>query len=46
VGALQDVAMATIHKGVEIHASPHAFVRHVGALHTRLAAGWKATRSS
>src|SRR5262245_2809786 len=42
-GPLQDVAMATIHKEVEIHASPQRVweaLRDVGALHTRLAAGF------
>ena len=42
---LQDVAMATIHKEVEIHAPPQRVweaLRDVGALHTRLAAGFVA----
>src|SRR5262249_31778076 len=42
-GPLQDVAMATIHKEVEIHSSPERVwdaLRDVGALHTRLAAGF------
>ena len=42
-GALQDVAMSTIRKEVEIHASPERVweaLRDVGALHTRLAAGF------
>jgi carbon monoxide dehydrogenase subunit G len=42
-GALQDVAMATIHKEVEINASPEKVweaLSDVGALHTRLAAGF------
>jgi uncharacterized protein YndB with AHSA1/START domain len=44
-GALHDVAMATIHKEVEIHASPEQVweaLSDVGALHTRLAAGFVA----
>jgi len=42
-GALKDVAMSTIRKEVEIHASPERVweaLSDVGALHTRLAAGF------
>jgi uncharacterized protein YndB with AHSA1/START domain len=42
-GGLQDVAMATICKEVDINASPETVweaLRDVGALHTRLAAGF------
>jgi uncharacterized protein YndB with AHSA1/START domain len=42
---MQDAAMATIHKEVELNASPDkvwAALRDVGGLHTRLAAGFVA----
>jgi uncharacterized protein YndB with AHSA1/START domain len=42
---MQDVAMATIRKEIEIHASPQRVweaLSDVGALHTRLAAGFVA----
>jgi carbon monoxide dehydrogenase subunit G len=44
-GGLHDVAMATIRKAIEIHASPQwvwEALSDVGALHTRLAAGFVA----